>query len=103
MSYLKVTNIKKTISDNYILKGINFELEKGKVVVILGKSAAGMTTLLRNLKFLDFPDEGTIELDGKIIYNSNSEPLSNKELQKTHKLIGLVFQNFNLFPHLKVL
>jgi polar amino acid transport system ATP-binding protein len=103
MSYLKVTNIKKTISDNYILKGINFELEKGKVLVILGKSGAGKTTLLRNLNFLDFPDEGTIELDGKIIYNSNSEPLSNKELQKTHKLIGLVFQNFNLFPHLTVL
>ena len=103
MSYLKVTNIKKTISDNYILKGINFELDKGKVLVILGKSGAGKTTLLRNLNFLDFPDEGTIELDGKIIYNSNGEPLSNKELQKTHKLIGLVFQNFNLFPHLTVL
>ena len=53
MSYLKVTNIKKTISDNYILKGINFELEKGKVLVILGKSGAGKTTLLRNLNFLD--------------------------------------------------
>lgn len=103
MSYLKVTNIKKTISDNYILKGINFELEKGKVLVILGKSGAGKTTLLRNLNFLDFPDEGTIELDGKIIYNSSNKPLSNKELQQAHKLIGLVFQNFNLFPHLTVL
>lgn len=103
MSYLKVTNIKKTISDNYILKGINFELEKGKVLVILGKSGAGKTTLLRNLNFLDFPDEGTIELDGKMIYNSSSNAFSNKELQQTHKLMGLVFQNFNLFPHLTVL
>ena len=103
MSYLKVTNIKKTIADNYILKGINFELEKGKVLVILGKSGAGKTTLIRNLNFLDFSDEGTIELDGKIIYNSSSKPLSNKELQQAHKLIGLVFQNFNLFPHLTVL
>jgi len=103
MSYLKVTNIKKTISDNYILKGINFELEKGKVLVILGKSGAGKTTLLRNLNFLDFPDDGTIELDGKIIYNSSSKPLSNKELQEAHKLMGLVFQNFNLFPHLTVI
>ena len=103
MSYLKVTNIKKTISDNYILKGINFELDKGKVLVILGKSGAGKTTLLRNLNFLDFPDEGTIELDGKMIYNSSDKPLSNKELQQAHKLMGLVFQNFNLFPHLTVL
>lgn len=103
MSYLKVTNIKKTISDNYILKGINFELDKGKVLVVLGKSGAGKTTLIRNLNFLDFPDEGTIELDGKMIYNSSSKPLSNKELQQAHKLMGLVFQNFNLFPHLTVL
>lgn len=102
MSYLKVSNIKKTISNNNILKGISFELEKGKVLVILGKSGAGKTTLLRNLNFLDFPDEGSIELDGKVLYNSNSKPLSNKELQETHKLLGLVFQNFNLFPHLTV-
>lgn len=103
MSYLKVSNIKKTISDNNILKGINFELDKGKVLVILGESGAGKTTLLRNLNFLDLPDEGTIELDGKIIYNSNSKSRSNIELQEAHKLIGLVFQNFNLFPHLTVL
>ena len=103
MSYLKVSNIKKTISNNNILKGISFELEKGKVLVILGKSGAGKTTLLRNLNFLDFPDEGSIELDGKILYNSNSKPLSNIELQETHKLLGLVFQNFNLFPHLTVM
>lgn len=103
MSYLKVTNIEKTKSDNYILKGINFELDKGKVLVVLGKSGAGKTTLIRNLNFLDFPDEGTIELDGKMIYNSSSKPLSNKELQQAHKLMGLVFQNFNLFPHLTVL
>lgn len=103
MSYLKVTNIKKTIGNNNILKGISFDLDKGKVLVVLGKSGAGKTTLIRNLNFLDFPDQGTIELDGKIIYNSNDQPLSNKELQERHKLIGLVFQSFNLFPHLTVL
>lgn len=102
MSYLKVTNIKKTIGNNNILKGISFDLDKGKVLVVLGKSGAGKTTLIRNLNFLDFPDQGTIELDGKIIYNSNDQPLSNKELQERHKLIGLVFQSFNLFPHLTV-
>lgn len=102
MSYLKVTNIKKTIGNNNILKGISFDLDKGKVLVVLGKSGAGKTTLIRNLNFLDFPDQGTIELDGKIIYNSSDQPLSNKELQERHKLIGLVFQSFNLFPHLTV-
>ena len=102
MSYLKVTNIKKTMGNNNILKGISFDLDKGKVLVVLGKSGAGKTTLIRNLNFLDFPDQGTIELDGKIIYNSSDQPLSNKELQERHKLIGLVFQSFNLFPHLTV-
>ena len=59
--------------------------------------------MLRNLNFLDFPDEGTIELDGKILYNSNGPALTNDQLQETHKLIGYVFQNFNLFPHLNVM
>lgn len=103
MGYFKVTNIKKTIGENNILKGINFELEKGKVLVILGKSGAGKTTLLRNINFLDFPDQGTIELDGKILYNSSAPALTNDQLQETHKLIGYVFQNFNLFPHLNVM
>lgn len=103
MSYLKVSNIKKTIGKNEILKGISFSLEKGKVLVILGKSGAGKTTLIRNLNFLDFPDEGTIELDQKIVYNYLDKNISNKILQERHKLMGLVFQNFNLFPHYTVL
>ena len=103
MSYLKVSNIKKIIGKNEILKGISFSLEKGKVLVILGKSGAGKTTLIRNLNFLDFPDEGTIELDQKIVYNYLDKNISNKILQERHKLMGLVFQNFNLFPHYTVL
>ena len=103
MSYLKVSNIKKNLSNNQILNGISFSLEKGEVLVILGKSGAGKTTLIRNLNFLDFPDEGTIELDGKLVYNSSDKELKNDELQNRHKEIGLVFQSFNLFPHLNVL
>ncbi len=103
MSYLKVSNIKKTIGKNEILKGISFSLDKGKALVILGKSGAGKTTLIRNLNFLDFPDEGTIELDQKIVYNYIDNNISNKTLQERHKLMGLVFQNFNLFPHYTVL
>ena len=103
MSYLKVSNFTKYINKNKILDNISFELEKGKVLVLLGKSGAGKTTLLRNINFLDFPNQGTLELDGEMLYNYNDQELSSKELQKRHKLIGLVFQNFNLFPHYSVI
>lgn len=103
MSYLKVSNYTKYINKQRIIEDISFTLEKGEVLVILGKSGAGKTTLLRNINFLDFPDKGILELDGEILYNNTDKPLSNSELQKRHKLIGLVFQNFNLFPNYSVL
>ena len=103
MSYLKVSNYTKIINKQTIIENISFTLEKGEVLVILGKSGAGKTTLLRNINFLDFPDKGTLELDGEMLYNYKDEPLTNAELQKRHKLIGLVFQSFNLFPNYSVL
>ena len=71
MSYLKVSNFTKTINKNKILDNISFELEKGKLLVLLGKSGAGKTTLLRNINLLDFPDQGILELDKEILYNNN--------------------------------
>ena len=103
MSYLKVSNFTKIINKKKILDDISFELENGKVLVILGKSGAGKTTLLRNINFLDFPDIGTLELDGEILYNYINQDIDSKELQRVHKLIGLVFQSFNLFPHYSVI
>ena len=103
MSYLKVSNFTKTINKTVIIEDVSFSLEKGEVLVILGKSGAGKTTLLRNLNFLDFPDIGTLELDGEILYNCDDKKMSSKELQNKHKLIGFVFQNFNLFPNYSVI
>ena len=103
MSYLKVSNFSKVINKTTILDNVSFELENGKLLVILGKSGAGKTTLLRNINLLDFPDLGTLELDGEILYNYKEKNISSSELQRRHKLIGLVFQNFNLFPHYNVL
>ena len=103
MSYLEVSNLTKTINKQTIINNISFKLEKGKVLVILGQSGAGKTTLLRNINLLDFPDYGTLELDNEIVYNYNDKTISSSELQRKHKLIGLVFQNFNLFPNYSVL
>ena len=103
MSYLKVTNFSKTINQNKILNNVSFDLDKGQALVILGKSGAGKTTLIRNINLLDYPDTGILELDGEMLYNYKEGTIPQKELQKRHKLIGMVFQSFNLFPHYNVL
>ena len=103
MSYLEVRNFSKKINQNQILNNVSFTLEKGEALVVLGKSGAGKTTLIRNINFLDFPNTGTLELDGEIVYNCNEKTIPYKELQRRHKLIGMVFQSFNLFPHYTVL
>ena len=103
MSYLKVSNFSKTINQNKILNNVSFTLDKGKALVILGKSGAGKTTLIRNINLLDYPDTGILELDGEILYNDKEKVIPQKELQARHKLIGMVFQSFNLFPHYNVL
>ena len=103
MSYLKVSNFSKTINQNKILNNVSFTLDKGKALVILGKSGAGKTTLIRNINLLDYPDTGMLELDGEILYNNKEKVIPQKELQARHKLIGMVFQSFNLFPHYNVL
>ena len=103
MSYIEVSNFSKSINNKFIIQDINLKLEQGEVLVILGKSGAGKTTLLRNINLLDLPNSGRLDIDGEIVYNSNEPVISNKELQKRHKLIGLVFQSFNLFPQYTVL
>ena len=103
MSYIEVSNFSKSINNEFIIQDINFKLEQGEVLVILGKSGAGKTTLVRNINLLDLPNSGRLDIDGEIVYNSNEPVISNKELQKRHKLIGLVFQSFNLFPQYTVL
>jgi polar amino acid transport system ATP-binding protein len=65
MSFLEVKNIKKSFGDVQVLKGIDFSLERGDVVAIIGSSGSGKTTLLRSLNFLEHPDHGCVTLDGK--------------------------------------
>ena len=72
MSVLEVKNIKKSFGKTEVLKGINFSLEKGEVLSIIGSSGSGKTTLLRCLNFLEFAEEGTISVDGKLLYNGEA-------------------------------
>ncbi len=102
MAILDVKNIRKKFGNTEVLKGINFSLEEGNVLSIIGSSGSGKTTLLRCLNFLETPDEGQIIVKGETLFDASEPP--NKKSQR-EKLIrqkrlhfGLVFQSFNLFP-----
>ena len=104
MSVLEVKDIKKSFGKTEVLKGISFSLEKGEVLSIIGSSGSGKTTLLRCLNFLEFAENGTIAIDGKVIYDGTAKKnLSDSEIRKNRLHFGLVFQSFNLFPQYNVL
>ena len=104
MALLEVSNIKKSFGKLEVLKGIDFSLEKGKVLSIIGSSGSGKTTLLRCLNFLETPDKGTMSIDGKIIFDAaNKKKMSDAEIRNNRLHFGLVFQQFNLFPQYTVL
>jgi len=110
MAILEVKGIKKSFGATEVLKGIDFSLEKGEVLAIIGSSGSGKTTLLRCLNFLEFADEGTISVQGEVLYDGAEEASAKKKMKNNDKLLrkkrlhfGLVFQNFNLFPHMSVI
>lgn len=104
MALLEVKGIKKNFGKTKVLKGIDFELQKGEVLSIIGSSGSGKTTLLRCINFLEFADEGTISIDGNVIYDGvKNKKIKDKELKAKRMHFGLVFQDFNLFPQYSVL
>ncbi len=103
MAFLEVKGLRKSFGKVEILKNIDFSLEKGEVLSIIGSSGSGKTTLLRCLNFLEFAECGTIEIGGKCIYNGSDKRPSEEEIRKNRLHFGLVFQSFNLFPQYTVL
>ena len=99
MSFLEVKKIYKT----EVLKGIDFSMEKGEVLAIIGSSGSGKTTLLRCMNFLETPDTGTISVNGNVLFSSDEPPYSDAEKREKRLHFGLVFQQFNLFPQYNVL
>lgn len=103
---LQVQNINKNFNKLKILRDISFYLNNGEVLTFIGESGAGKTTLLRCLNYLEKCDGGSITIDDKILCSDKgkySVYSSKKEINAFRKSIGLVFQNFNLFPHMTVL
>ncbi len=104
MAFLEIKNLKKDFGELSVLKGIDFSLEKGEVLAIIGPSGNGKTTLLRCLNFLETPDEGEIFVKGEKLFSPEyKDGLNEENIRKKRLHFGLVFQNFNLFPQYTVL
>ncbi len=104
MVLLEANNIKKSFGKTEVLKGISFSLNQGEVLAIIGSSGSGKTTLLRCLNFLEMPDEGTITVRDKVLFDGTDKTTLNDEAIRQNRLhFGLVFQDFNLFPQYNAL
>lgn len=103
MPVLEIKNLCKSFGKTEVLKGIDFSLEKGEVLAVIGSSGGGKTTLLRCINFLEFADKGTISVNSEVIYDGEIGKMTDDEIRKNRLHFGLVFQSFNLFPQYTVL
>ena len=93
---IKITNLQKSFGNLHVLKGVNLTITEQEVLVIIGPSGCGKSTLLRCMNFLEEPTGGTVAIDGVVLKNDAS-------INDVRKEVGMVFQRFNLFPHMTVL
>lgn len=90
-------NVHKSFGKLEVLKGIDFKIEKGQVVTLIGPSGSGKSTILRCINLLEKPDSGKVLIEGQDITEKKAD------IQKIRKDISMVFQHFNLFPHMTVM
>ena len=101
MNMIEIENLKKSFGNEMILKEISFNVQQGDVVAIIGNSGSGKSTLLRCLVDLERPDDGTIKVGEDYMLN-DGKINDTQSLKKINMNMGMVFQNYNLFPHLTV-
>ncbi|MCE0455257.1 glutamine ABC transporter ATP-binding protein [Staphylococcus sp. HMSC068D03] len=94
---IKIENLNKKFEKNEVLKDINLEIKKGEVLAIIGPSGSGKSTLLRCMNLLETPT------NGRVVFEGNELSIHKNNLNKLRQKMGMVFQNFNLFPHKTVL
>tara|TARA_B110000008_G_C16970364_1_gene563689 strand:- start:2732 stop:3517 length:786 start_codon:yes stop_codon:yes gene_type:complete len=101
---LKIENLQKSFGDLSVLKGIDLTVSKGETIVILGASGSGKSTMLRCVNFMELPTDGRVILKGDAVGKESGSGISynERELTKLRSRVGMVFQHFNLFPHMTV-
>ena len=101
---LRLSDIHKSFGQHEVLKGIDLDVSEGEVIVILGSSGSGKSTLLRCINHMEMPTRGHIEFDGqRLDEGKDVYRIREKNLRKLRRQIGMVFQQFNLFPHMTAL
>ena len=107
MSVLEIKNIEKSFGSNQVLKDISIQVEDGEIISVIGPSGSGKSTLLRCAAMLETMDRGSVLYAGKkAVWNEGDgrvQYAGNEEMKEIQSMYGLVFQNFNLFPHYSVL
>jgi polar amino acid transport system ATP-binding protein len=97
MAIVEINGLRKRFGSNEVLKGIDLSVERGEVIAIIGKSGSGKSTLLRCINGLETFEEGTLSVDGQPLLHGNASAM-----RTLRQHVGMVFQSFNLFPHLSV-
>jgi polar amino acid transport system ATP-binding protein len=107
---IRIRNLHKRFGELHVVKGVDLDVRRGERIAIIGASGSGKSTILRCLNFMELPSEGTIELDGKLLGREvrshgggAARVYSETELCGVRARVGMVFQQFNLFPHMTVL
>ncbi|HYK75297.1 MAG TPA: amino acid ABC transporter ATP-binding protein [Pseudoneobacillus sp.] len=101
MTIIQVSNLRKSYGDLDVLKNVTFEVDKNDVVAVIGPSGSGKSTMLRSLVHLERVDNGSIRIRDEFLVKDGVYP-PNPEIKQTTLKMGMVFQHFNLFPHLTV-
>jgi polar amino acid transport system ATP-binding protein len=101
VTIIQVSNIQKSYGDVEVLKNVTFDVNKSDVVAVIGPSGSGKSTMLRSLVHLEQVDNGSIQIGGQYLVNQGVYS-NNKEIKRITQSMGMVFQHFNLFPHLTV-
>lgn len=100
---IRLAHLSKTFGEHTVVSDVSLSVERGEVVAIIGPSGAGKSTLLRCINLLETPSSGQIEVDGIDVCTERGKLISGRQLHALRQTVGMVFQSFNLFPHLTVL
>jgi len=107
---IRVRDLHKRFGELHVLRGVTLDVHRGERIAIVGSSGSGKSTLLRCINFMELPTEGTVELDGKVLGNERRgrdgqviREYGESELCSVRERVGMVFQQFNLFPHMTAL